>query len=170
MFKNFSWLLDKALQQLSLVPVISWPAEFSSQTEGHEQCVYSIESLGVGDKNSVILVTVVSNLLRTPVRCEPDWLMLYKQGPTYISRAVYWHVGLQLNYLFPVTKSSSVFFICSLTNDCTIISNTIITNNMLQHISTFKMSSSGSSLCLLLRCKSTFYWSLSFYILTTLFY
>ena len=39
-------------------------------------------------------------------------------------------------------------FIYNMTNDCTIISNTIITNNMLLHVSTFKMSSSGSSLCL----------------------
>ena len=29
--------------------------------------------------------------------------------------------------------------------DCTIISNTVITNNMLLHVSTFKMSSLGSS-------------------------
>ena len=36
----------------------------------------------------------------------------------------------------------------NLTNDCTIISNITITNNMLLHVSTFKMSSSGSSLCL----------------------
>ena len=36
--------------------------------------------------------------------------------------------------------------IYSLTNDYTIISNTIITNNMLLHVSTFKMSSSMSSL------------------------
>ena len=41
-----------------------------------------------------------------------------------------------------------VFIIYSLTNDYTIKSNTIITNNILLHISTFKMSSSGSSLCL----------------------
>ena len=40
------------------------------------------------------------------------------------------------------------FIIYNLTNDCTIISNTIITNNMLLHVSTFKMSSSGSALCL----------------------
>ena len=39
-----------------------------------------------------------------------------------------------------------IFFIYNLTNDFTIISNTIITNNMLLHVSTFKMSSSGSSL------------------------
>ena len=83
----------------------------------------------------------------------------------------------------------------------TIISKTIITNNMLIHVSTLKMSSSGRSLCLakityrffglgkikLLKYKmiksikcwlcrvmnaaqSTFYWHLSFYILTTLFY
>ena len=38
--------------------------------------------------------------------------------------------------------------IYNLTNDCTIISNTVITNNMLLHVSTFKISSSGSSLCL----------------------
>ena len=37
--------------------------------------------------------------------------------------------------------------IYNLANDCTIISNSIITNNMLLHVSTFKMSS-GSSLCL----------------------
>ena len=35
-----------------------------------------------------------------------------------------------------------------MTNDCTVISNTIITNNMHLHVSTFKMSSSGSSFCL----------------------
>ena len=40
------------------------------------------------------------------------------------------------------------FFIYNLANDCTIISNTIITNNMLLHVSTFKMPSSGSLLCL----------------------
>ena len=39
-------------------------------------------------------------------------------------------------------------FTYNLTNNCTIISNKIITNNMLLHVSTFKMSSSGSSLCL----------------------
>ena len=39
-------------------------------------------------------------------------------------------------------------FIYNLTNDCTYILNTTITNNMLLHVSTFKMSSSGSSLCL----------------------
>ena len=38
-------------------------------------------------------------------------------------------------------------FIYNLTNDSTIILNTAITNNMLLHVSTFKMSSSGSSLC-----------------------
>ena len=38
--------------------------------------------------------------------------------------------------------------IYNLTNESTIISNTIITNNMLLHVSTFKMSSSGSLLCL----------------------
>ena len=45
-------------------------------------------------------------------------------------------------------KHHTLHFIYNLTNDCTIISNTIITNNMLLHVSTFKMSSSGSSLCL----------------------
>ena len=40
------------------------------------------------------------------------------------------------------------FVVYKLTIDCTIISNTVITNNMLLHVSTFKMSSSGSSLCL----------------------
>ena len=39
-------------------------------------------------------------------------------------------------------------FIYNLTNDCTYILNTTITNNMLLHVSAFKMSSSGSSLCL----------------------
>ena len=39
-------------------------------------------------------------------------------------------------------------FIYNLTSDCTNNSNTIITNNMLLHVSTFKVSSSGSSLCL----------------------
>ena len=51
----------------------------------------------------------------------------------------------------PLRKSyiACIFFIIyNLTNDCTIISNTIITNSMLVHVSTFKMSSSGSSLCL----------------------
>ena len=42
----------------------------------------------------------------------------------------------------------ALFIIYNLTNNCTIISNTIITNNMLLYVSTFKMSSSGSSLCL----------------------
>ena len=42
----------------------------------------------------------------------------------------------------------SGFIIYNLANDCTIMSNTTITNNMLLHVSTFKMSSSGSSLCL----------------------
>ena len=71
--------------------------------------------------------------------------------------------------------------IYNLTNDWTIISNTIITNSMLLHVSTFKMSSSGSSLRLALLAytattqtfyyavQSTFYWSLSIYILTNLF-
>ena len=48
------------------------------------------------------------------------------------------------------------FFINNLTNDCTIISNTIITNNMLLHVSAFQISSSGSSLCL---AKSTYRFS-----------
>ena len=43
--------------------------------------------------------------------------------------------------------NSFVASIYNLTNYCTIIPNTIITNNMLLHVSTFKMSSSGSSLC-----------------------
>ena len=44
-----------------------------------------------------------------------------------------------------------VEFKCSIyyfTNDCTVIPNTIIMNNMLLPVSTFKMSSSRSSLCL----------------------
>ena len=40
------------------------------------------------------------------------------------------------------------FIIYNLTNDCTIISNTTITNNMFLQVPTFKTSSSGSSLCL----------------------
>ena len=45
--------------------------------------------------------------------------------------------------------------IYNLTNDCTIISNTIITNNMLLHVSTFKMSFSGSH-CALLKLHTDF--------------
>ena len=48
----------------------------------------------------------------------------------------------------PVLTNSGWKFIYNLTNDCTIISNSVITNNMLLHVSTFKMSSSGNSLCL----------------------
>ena len=40
------------------------------------------------------------------------------------------------------------FIVYNLTNDCTVISNIIIMNKMVLHVSTFKMSSSGSSLCL----------------------
>ena len=43
---------------------------------------------------------------------------------------------------------NTVLVIYNLTNDCTIISNTIIMNNMLLNVSTYKMSSSGSTLCL----------------------
>ena len=50
--------------------------------------------------------------------------------------------------VFEINCYYRIFFICDLTNDCTVISNTIITNNMLLHVSTFKMSSAGSSLCL----------------------
>ena len=49
-------------------------------------------------------------------------------------------------YFYTSTVHSLLFTI--LTNDCTIISNRIITNNMLLHVSTFEMSSSGSSSCL----------------------
>ena len=45
-------------------------------------------------------------------------------------------------------NTENTFFVYNLTNDCTIISNTIITNNMLLHVSTFKLSSSESSLYL----------------------
>ena len=45
-------------------------------------------------------------------------------------------------------QGRAFFIIYNLTNDCTIISDTIITNKMLLHVSTFKMSSSESSLCL----------------------
>ena len=51
------------------------------------------------------------------------------------------------NYDF-ITKGQVLVIIYNLTNVCTIISNTTITNNMLLYVSTFKMSSSGSSLCL----------------------
>ena len=51
-------------------------------------------------------------------------------------------------YIFFFLIPAPYIIIYSLTNDCTIISNTIITNNTLLHVSTFKMSSSGSSLCL----------------------
>ena len=47
---------------------------------------------------------------------------------------------------FVFYQECELYIIYNLTNDCTIISNTIITNNMLLHVSTFKMSSSGSSL------------------------
>ena len=39
-------------------------------------------------------------------------------------------------------------YVYNLTNDCKIISNTIITNNMLLRVPTFKMSSLGSSIFL----------------------
>ena len=54
--------------------------------------------------------------------------------------------SLLIAYNLP--SNTPFIFIYNLTNDCTVISNTIITNNMLLHVSTFKMSSSGSSLCL----------------------
>ena len=48
-------------------------------------------------------------------------------------------------YVAECSTNSLPVFIYNLTNDCTFISNAIITNNMLLHVSTFKMSSSGSS-------------------------
>ena len=55
-------------------------------------------------------------------------------------------------HTFDEANRKTPIAIYNLINDCTIaqirISNTIITNNMLLHVSTFKMSSSGSSLCL----------------------
>ena len=42
----------------------------------------------------------------------------------------------------------ALFIIYNLTNDCAITSNTIITDIILLHVSTFKLSPSGSSLCL----------------------
>ena len=101
------------------------------------------------------------------------WIKNRRQCCKHIHEHLFWH------------QYRAFFIIYNLTNYCTIISNTIITKNMLLHVSTFKISSSGSSLCLveitytfsglskikLLRYKqSTFYWSLSFYISTTLFY
>ena len=50
--------------------------------------------------------------------------------------------------IFFIHQYRAFSIIYNVTNDCTIISNTIITNNMLLHVSTFKMSSSGSSFCL----------------------
>ena len=55
----------------------------------------------------------------------------------------------KITYRFSgVSKIKLLKYIYILINDCTIISNTIITNNTLLHVSTFKMSSSGSSFCL----------------------
>jgi hypothetical protein len=56
-------------------------------------------------------------------------------------------VKLPKNQLFRY-QYLAFFIIYNLTNDYTIISNTIITNDMLLHDSTFQMSSSGSLLCL----------------------
>ena len=50
--------------------------------------------------------------------------------------------------LFFLYQHRTFFINYNLINDCTITSNAIITNNMLLHVSTFKMSSSGSLLCL----------------------
>ena len=47
-----------------------------------------------------------------------------------------------------LSRTQTILVIYNLTNDCTIILDTTITNNMLLHVSTFKMSSSGNSLCL----------------------
>ena len=57
-------------------------------------------------------------------------------------------VSRRVGYVCCLLLNDAVPFIYNLINDCTVISNTIITNNMLLHVSTFKMSSSGSSLCL----------------------
>ena len=52
-------------------------------------------------------------------------------------------------YIFLILKPvPCILIIYNLTNKGTIISNTTITNNMLLHVSTFKMPSSGSSLWL----------------------
>ena len=56
------------------------------------------------------------------------------------------HSNLLLLSAVNVALFSDIIY--RLNNDCTVISNTIITSSMLLHVSTFKMSSSGSSLCL----------------------
>ena len=56
-------------------------------------------------------------------------------------------VFITQKYCFDTSTVHSLLFKI-LTNYCTVISNTIIMNNMLLHVPTFKMSSSGSSLCL----------------------
>ena len=52
--------------------------------------------------------------------------------------------AVKLYYSIFCYQYRAFFIIYNLTNDCTIISNMIITNNMLLHVSTFKMPSSGS--------------------------
>jgi hypothetical protein len=64
--------------------------------------IVSLRTAGVDDNTSEIIDTSVSNLLWTKVLYYggPHWLLLYKKGPKYISRALYWHVGLHLRVFY----------------------------------------------------------------------
>ena len=57
-------------------------------------------------------------------------------------------VNISFQEIIRYIKLIRIFFIYKWTDDCTIIWKTIIMTNMLLHVSTCKMSSSESSLCL----------------------
>ena len=115
----------------------------------------------------------------------------------HIPRVFYYFVNLQNYFCILFWYQYRAFFIINynLTNDCTIISNTIITNNMLLHVSTsyitkefitlhtnslayvnqfilylLQLAYTATTQTFYYAVQSTFYWSLSFYILTALFY
>ena len=81
---------------------------------------------------------VFQNPIRRPLLGQPKHAEL--EGKPYLLYLIWFRLFWY--------QYRALFIIYSLTNNCTIISNTIITNNMLLHVSTFKMSSSGSLLCL----------------------
>ena len=69
-----------------------------------------------------------------------------KRPYTQVVIILFWYEYKNLSNCFLFWCQYRAFFIIyNLTNDCTVI---VITNNMLLHVSTFKMSSSGSLLCL----------------------
>ena len=93
-----------------------------------------------------------------PSSCRPSGqpFMLFSEGSFtcclfFLKLNTFSRWGPFVNFkiwLVVILVTLCLFFIYNSTNDCTITSNTIITNNVLLHVSTFKMSSSGSSLCL----------------------